>query len=148
MRYEYDYKLIEKLVSDNGGELDLWICDYRMKQSGWQVLRDIPPTKVKIKIEKTSNYTFKISYCLNFYPYTKTGKISKNKIEVSSKAGYDYSGTYIFLTEDEAINQYNSCIYEQIQEDKEKIADLQEHKIKLESKFINTDLIMETLIRN
>jgi len=148
MEFEHDYKLIYELVRENGGELDLWICDYRMKQTGWHALRDIFPTKVRVKTEKTTNYPFRIINCLNFYPYTKTGKISKNSIEVSSKTEYDSTGAYVFLTEEEAINQYNDCIWKQIQLDKKEIADLQEHEMKLESKFINTDIVMETLIRN
>ena len=150
MNFLSNFKEIYNLVVENG-IVDFWICDYRIRQSGNLKLRDILPIKMRaIKIMDRPSQ-FRNSECeryLKFYPYTKTGKISKNPVELYSGEQYDYIGAYIFLTEDEAIEQYNNCIWEKIKLYESEISELQERKLKLENKFINTDIVMETLVRN
>jgi hypothetical protein len=153
MIYLRDWGIIYNLVKDNNDGIDLWICDYRLKQSGNQKLRDITPTRVRaVKIEnctsgKMQMFSWDRDSYLKFYLYTKTGKISKNSIELKNEAQYDHDGAYVFLTEEEATDQYNCCVYNQIKKDREEIAHLKERLNELESKFINTDIVMETLTR-
>jgi len=140
MRCLGDTKILKELIQLNSNPIDMWVCDYELKQSGNQKLRDITPTKVQVSCPYGSG--------LEFHPYTKTGKLSKNKIDVWSGNSYDYYGAHIFNTEEEAIEQYNNCIWEQIKSYENEISELQERKLKLEDKFINTDIVMETLVRN
>jgi len=136
-------EFIADQIIDNSGEMDLYICDYKLNSTGKHILRDIPVQKVKAICNGYGNYP---EDNIRLYPYTKTGKVSKNTIEIHTDAYCDEGG-YIFFNKEEAIEQYDKCIYDQIKKYDEAIYELKERKEKLEKKFINTDIVMETLKR-
>lgn len=164
-----ELKLVNEVIKA-GGELEKWVTDYQQDSGLSKVLRHVKPQLVKIFI--TENYQEHLekqkvfdeqgtidgrSYMPSYYgkfvkmhPYLKSGKLSSKELPFYGTQSYD-KGVHYFDTEKEAIDQYNTLVYEKIkniQSEKERaILKFDQEVEKLKESLIGTEFIVEKLIR-
>lgn len=141
------------LIKSPDHTVKFWVCDYLQNSGIGKVLRNIKPIYVEISIaDHMLDGVLNKQY--DFMPQVKEVKIEKasnKKIAYYSTIRGD-EGLYFFKTEKEAIEKYNDLIFKNIKSiESEKERSIKQFDLtisKLQESFIQSDYVMECLVRS